>query len=207
MPRRGELWWAALDPTPGSEISKTRPYLVMTTNVVNEHRRTLGSKGASMAVAKTGAKAPAFILPDLKGSNHSLEELLQGGPVLLAFFKISCPTCQYTFPFLDRLHKKLNGASARVIGISQDVKRKTEQFNKDYGVSFPVLLDSEDENYLVSNTFGITHVPSLFLIDPDGRIVLSGAGFVRADLEEIARRLGPIELFHRDEKIESFRAG
>ncbi len=41
MPRRGELWWAALDPTLGSEISKTRPCLVMTTDVVNEYRRTV----------------------------------------------------------------------------------------------------------------------------------------------------------------------
>jgi mRNA interferase MazF len=40
-PRRGELWRAALDPTLGAEISKTRPCLVLTTNVVNENRRSV----------------------------------------------------------------------------------------------------------------------------------------------------------------------
>lgn len=40
-PRRGEIWWVALDPTLGSEISKTRPCLVLTTDVVNIHRRTV----------------------------------------------------------------------------------------------------------------------------------------------------------------------
>lgn len=40
-PRRGELWWAALDPALGSEIAKTRPCLVLTTDVLNEHRRTV----------------------------------------------------------------------------------------------------------------------------------------------------------------------
>ena len=40
-PRRGEIWWAVLDPTLGSEISKTRPCLVLTTDVVNTHRRTV----------------------------------------------------------------------------------------------------------------------------------------------------------------------
>ena len=38
-PRRGEIWWAALDPTVGSEIAKTRPCLILTTDLVNAHRR------------------------------------------------------------------------------------------------------------------------------------------------------------------------
>lgn len=40
-PRRGEIWWVSLDPTLGAEIRKTRPCLVVTTNIVNEHRRTV----------------------------------------------------------------------------------------------------------------------------------------------------------------------
>jgi mRNA interferase MazF len=41
MPRRGEIWWARLDPTVGSEINKTRPCVVISNNVLNEHRRTV----------------------------------------------------------------------------------------------------------------------------------------------------------------------
>jgi mRNA interferase MazF len=40
-PRRGEIWWVRLDPTLGAEIRKTRPCLVLTTNLVNQHRRTV----------------------------------------------------------------------------------------------------------------------------------------------------------------------
>ena len=40
-PRRGEVWWAALDPTMGSEIAKTRPCVVMTRDLINQHRRTV----------------------------------------------------------------------------------------------------------------------------------------------------------------------
>lgn len=40
-PRRGEIWWAVLDPTVGSEISRTRPCLVLSTDVVNAYRRTV----------------------------------------------------------------------------------------------------------------------------------------------------------------------
>ena len=40
-PRRGEVWWVRLDPTLGAEIRKTRPCLVVTTDVANELRRTV----------------------------------------------------------------------------------------------------------------------------------------------------------------------
>jgi len=41
MPRRGEVWWARLDPTVGSEINKTRPCVVVSSSVLNQHRRTV----------------------------------------------------------------------------------------------------------------------------------------------------------------------
>jgi mRNA interferase MazF len=40
-PRRGEIWSATLDPTVGSEIKKTRPCVVISNSVVNQHRRTV----------------------------------------------------------------------------------------------------------------------------------------------------------------------
>jgi mRNA interferase MazF len=40
-PRRGEVWWVRLDPTLGSEIRKTRPCLVVGSNVLNERRHTV----------------------------------------------------------------------------------------------------------------------------------------------------------------------
>jgi len=40
-PRRGEIWWVRLSPTEGSEISKTRPCVVLSANLINERRRTV----------------------------------------------------------------------------------------------------------------------------------------------------------------------
>jgi mRNA interferase MazF len=39
--RRGEMWWVGLDPTQGSEIRKTRPCLVLTSNTLNRLRKTV----------------------------------------------------------------------------------------------------------------------------------------------------------------------
>ncbi len=41
MPKRGDVWWVRLDPTIGSEIAKTRPCLILSSNIVNERRRTV----------------------------------------------------------------------------------------------------------------------------------------------------------------------
>lgn len=41
VPARGEVWWVSLDPTQGSEIRKTRPCLVLTSDPLNRHRQTV----------------------------------------------------------------------------------------------------------------------------------------------------------------------
>ena len=37
IPRRGEVWLVALDPTVGHEVRKTRPAIVVTNDIYNEH--------------------------------------------------------------------------------------------------------------------------------------------------------------------------
>lgn len=58
-PRRGEFWWVRLDPTLGSEIKKTRPCLVLGTNVLNERRRTV----VVVPLSSTPQAAPPLLVP------------------------------------------------------------------------------------------------------------------------------------------------
>jgi mRNA interferase MazF len=59
MPRRGEVWWVQLDPTLGSEIAKTRPCLILSTNVVNERRRTV----VVVPLSTSPAASPPLLIP------------------------------------------------------------------------------------------------------------------------------------------------
>src|SRR5437879_12375923 len=108
-----------------------------------------------------GSKAPDFHLTDMNGAEISLYSLLAKGKVLLAFFKISCPTCQLTLPFLERLHQS---GRLPVTGISQDGAEDTNVFSKHLRLTFPVLLDLKAANFLVSNAFHLTTIPSLFMV-------------------------------------------
>jgi len=155
------------------------------------------------SMLEAGSPAAEFQLKSLKGTNESLDALLAKGPALLAFFKIGCPVCQLTFPFLDRLSAS---SSIQVVGISQDDAPSTEGFNQRFGVTFPTLLDSAKDGYQASNAYGITTVPSLFLVEPDGRISTAFNGFSKRDLEALATR-GGIQIFRPDENVPEWKAG
>jgi peroxiredoxin len=152
---------------------------------------------------KAGKTAPAFQLQDDDGNATSLEDWLSDGPVLLAFFKASCPTCQYTLPYLSRLSQE---TGVPVLGISQDDAETTRDFKAAYRLPFQTVLDTAETGYAVSNAYKITHVPSLFLLEPDGVISLSESGFSRSALESIAQRFGGA-VFRQGEQVPEFRPG
>ena len=134
--------------------------------------------------------APPFSAPPLAGlAPVSLASLLVDGPVVLAFFKVSCPTCQLAFPFLERLHASPS-TRLRFIGVSQDNPALTTQFASRFGVTFPLLLDTSAEGYMVSNSYGLTHVPSIFVVETDGTITHTLIGFSRAEFEDLALLAG-----------------
>src|SRR5579871_287593 len=165
-----------------------------------------------MAALQKGAKAPQFELKTLDGNRFSLSESLARGPVVLAFFKVSCPTCQYALPFLERLHKVYGQKGVALVGVSQNDVKETAAFNKDFGVTFPVLLD-DPRAYPASNAYGLTNVPSIFWIAQDGEIEVSSVGWLKADFEEISRKmaeigkLAPVTMFKPGEDVRDFRAG
>jgi len=159
-----------------------------------------------------GNKAPGFSLQDSKGEGYSFPALLEKGPVVAAFFKVSCPVCQFTFPFLERLHQRY-GNTATFLGISQDDAKSTRAFAGEYGVTFPMPLDESARNYPASNAYGLTNVPTVFLIEPDSSIKVVCNGFDKKGLEEIASYLAdrqhdvPTTLFRPDEKIPDHKPG
>jgi peroxiredoxin len=152
-------------------------------------------------VLELGRVAPEFSLKDTNGVRRSLRENLKNGPVLAVFFKVSCPTCQLTLPFLERLK-----SSVRTIGISQDDAPLTKEFLEYFGISFPILIDPAGERYAVSNMYRIANVPSLFLIEADGTVSWALDGFHKGDLEAMAGRFG-VELFTAQDQVPAMKPG
>ena len=165
-----------------------------------------------MPALATGTKAPEFKLRTTDGKQFDLANELSGRPIILAFFKVSCPTCQYALPFLERLHKAYGKDGATLIGVSQNDVKDTAAFTKEFGITFPILLD-DTHSYPVSNAYGLTNVPTVFWIAQDGEIEISSVGWVKADFEAInkklalARNIPAAVVFKPGEEVRDFRAG
>jgi peroxiredoxin len=165
-----------------------------------------------MAALGTGTSAPDFTLPAIDGKPFSLKEALLRGPVVVAFFKVSCPVCQFTFPYLERIYKSYGRRQVTMVGISQNENKDTAAFLREYGVSFPVLLD-DPRHYRVSNAYGLTNVPSIFWVAQDGEIELSSVGWVKDEIAEIGRMAaqatgeGVQPVFRPNEDVPDFRPG
>ena len=165
-----------------------------------------------MPALNPGTTAPDFLMPTLDGKQFSLHEALTRGPVMLAFFKVSCPICQFTFPFLERIYKAHGSGRITIVGVSQNDRKDTAAFLKEYGATFPVLLD-DTKAYPVSNAYGLTNVPTMFWIGTDGLIEISSVGWVRKEIDEINDKAAitagdtMTSIFQPSENIPEFRAG
>jgi peroxiredoxin len=99
-----------------------------------------------------------------------------------------------------------------IVGISQNDRKDTAAFMKEFDVTFPVLLD-DTKKYPVSNAYGLTHVPTIFWIGQDGEIELSSIGWAKQDIDDINRKAGEsahaavTPVFRAHEEIAPFRAG
>ena len=161
-----------------------------------------GRGRGAMSTLQAGQTAPDFRLELAGGATKSLDELLSEGPVLLAFYKVTCPTCQFTLPFLERLKSR----AFSVFAVCQDDATRAREFEKEFSVHLPTLLDKARDGYPVSNAFGLTHVPSLFLVEQDKRISWASVGFFKRELETLAARAGK-PIFQAGELVPEAKSG
>lgn len=136
-----------------------------------------------------GDAAPEFELEDTTGERFSLAGACGRSAVVLVFFKVSCPTCQYSMPFFERLFSRAKPEAPALIAVSQDDVADTEKFRRRFRLSFRTLIDPGPQ-YRSSNAYGIAHVPSVFLIEPGGIISLAFDGFEKAGMETLGRGFG-----------------
>ena len=155
-----------------------------------------------MSQLPVGSTAPDFELKDVEGRSYRLSDALARGHVALVFYKSSCPTCQFTFPYIQKIFDKANTNPGWTLwAISEDDPDETREFVKQYGLAFEVLID--EHPYDVSAAYGLQFVPAIFLIEPGLKIAVSDYGFTKAGLNAIAG----FDLFAPDDGLPATRPG
>jgi len=132
-----------------------------------------------MARLESGAKAPAFSLPDANGSKVSLKDYA-GRKVVVYFYPADdTPGCtKEACQFNDNL-RAFNRADVAILGISPDGAEKHTKFTSKYKLKFPLLTDATrsvmekygaygEKTLYGKKTVGV--IRSTFLIDEKGRV-------------------------------------
>ncbi len=161
-----------------------------------------------MAALEPGAPFPPIALSDERGKTIDAPT----GETLYAIFKTTCPTCELTWPFLDRIRKTSgSGKGLRILAVSQDDPGKTEAFNKRLGIRLETAFDLDP--WPASDELGITNVPTLLRVGPNGVVEETIVGFDRARMEELSKRAAALAgrpaapLFRADEHVPAIKPG
>jgi peroxiredoxin len=142
------------------------------------------STGALFAAEapKVGAPAPDFSLTDSKGKAHSLGDF-KGKYVVLEWFNPGCPFVQkhYESDNMQALQKQFTGKDVVWLTIDSSAPGKEghltaadaeKQFAQWKMHSTALLLD---ENGKVGHEYAATNTPHMYVIDPSGKLIYSGA--------------------------------
>ena len=158
-----------------------------------------------MAGVRSQGPFPSQALPDTEGSERPLAETWREGHALVLIGHKNCKTTRQTLPYVDRIWRR-RGEGAGVLAILQDDAATARELARSLSLALPLRL--EGDPYPLANELGLKTVPTLFLLDREGQIRGLSEGFVRADLESFAERLGvAAPLFTPEDKAPAMKPG
>lgn len=123
---------------------------------------------------KVGKKAPELALKDLDGNMVKLSSF-RGKYVALVFWASWCPDCRAEVPMLKEMYSKADPDKVVFVSVSFDrTLDAVKEFVREQELPGVQLFDpSGKKDSPVSAAFHIKWIPSLYLIGPNGKIVLS----------------------------------
>jgi thiol-disulfide isomerase/thioredoxin len=126
--------------------------------------------------------APVLKLSDLSGKPVALEDY-RGKVVLINNWAFWCPPCRAELPVLEAYYKDNQKHNFVIVGIESGGEFQDVDFHaKKYKLTFPVWLDPRES---AMDAFKTDVLPSSYVVDPNGRVVLAWAGpITRAMLDQ-----------------------
>lgn len=127
--------------------------------------------------------APDFTLatfPD--GSEISLKDF-RGRVVYLDFWASWCPPCRKSFPWMEEMHKRYKDKGLSIIAVSVDKKHGLiKQFTQQ---AKPTFIIAHDPTGTVAQTYKLLAMPTSYLIDKNGQLVMTHRGFRSRDKDKL----------------------
>lgn len=127
----------------------------------------------------------SFKLKSIDGETVNLEDY-KGSYLLIDFWASWCPPCKQAIPYIVEFFNKYAGDNFYIIGIGLENENPLFAYAKKENIPYLVLVGNRD----IANYYGIQAIPTLVLLDPEGKIVYKNVGFSE---EEMAKLEGKIK--------------
>lgn len=133
---------------------------------------SVGSGNLSGTLPAVGNMMPEIALPDPEGDTLRLSSL-KGSVVLVDFWAAWCPPCREENPNLVRMYDIYHWKGFDIFQVSLDLRQDewTEAIRKDRLGRWKHVSDLKYRDSEVVKRFGLTEIPSSFLLDREGRVV------------------------------------
>ena len=146
--------------------------LGLTTNAMAEDLDSLYAQ----SLLKVGTQAPNFELPPPEGKKVQLSDF-KGKYVLIDFWASWCPDCRRISPNVEAIAKAYQGKDLAVVAVSFDIDKEAwvKYINRN-GAPINEVHVSELKKMkesAVAKAFGVQWIPSLYLLDKDGKVLLA----------------------------------
>lgn len=118
--------------------------------------------------------APDFSLTDINGNKVTLSEY-KGRVVFLNFWATWCVTCEEEMPSMEKLYQRFKDEPFAMLTVSIDKEgeKQIRPYIEKFGLTFPVLIDSDST---VAKLYKTTGVPETFILNKEGVIVHKAVG-------------------------------
>ncbi|WP_315511106.1 TlpA disulfide reductase family protein [Hoylesella nanceiensis] len=146
--------------------------LGLTTNAMAEDLDSLYAQ----SLLKVGTQAPNFELPTPEGKKVQLSDF-KGKYVLIDFWASWCPDCRRISPNVEAIAKEYQGKDLAVLAVSFDIDKEAwvKYINRNGAPVNEVHVSElkKMKESAVAKAFGVQWIPSLYLLDKDGKVLLA----------------------------------
>lgn len=135
--------------------------------------------------------APDFTLKTLQDEQITLSAL-KGKVILLDFWATWCGPCKESIPHLIQIYKEFQTKGFEIIGLSMDRgdEKLVRNFVNSMDIPYPILIAPDE----LAKKYGVTGLPTTFLIDREGKIREKVVGFNPSIAQKIVAKVSQLVL-------------
>ena len=125
--------------------------------------------GSGSTALPHAATLPAVALTRADGQAESLKAALGGSVAVIDLWATWCTACEQERPKLERLHAAYGSQGLRVIGLNVgETPSVVKAYLVENHISYPIYLDPD---FRMADALGEKRLPTILVVDHDGRIV------------------------------------